>query len=663
MQLSMTVLRCPDKVVPEARTVPGGEFHVGRGPDVDWVLPDPERLLSKRHFAVAFRSGAWHVADTSTNGTFLNTDPNAIGKGVTRLLRDGDRLRLGAYEIETRLVDQPAMGGGFGQGNVNQGGPGAAAGGDGPFGDPFGDHPFAPAPPPRDPFGQAPYTPPAVTLGSTLPPDDFDLLAPHPAHRGGIPDDFHGASFLSDQPSRAHGTSPAASTPGGVLFPDDFDPMTPAHAQDHFRGPVQADHSSPLQDAVRDPPQSPAHPPVTPPSGGPSFDDRWDKVLGDFGSPAAASRPAPAPMDETTPSIPSPTPFPPAAPPEMELETIPPRARADTSATPFPDASPDLATPSPTPATMAPPVVRQRPARPQQPPSDPAPLSDPFAGAAAAPSQASPFPPAAVSSQAPFPFAPGPTPGSSIGSSPGPSPGSPSEASPFGESDASPLKSPVAALALPAKAQPAPMPISTPASVPPASVDEALAAFLEGAGLAGAHPANGLAMMKALGASFRAMVAGLRAVLIARASIKNEFRIEQTMIRARGNNPLKFAADDQDALTALLGVGRRTDMTPAAAVEDALRDLRLHEVATMAAMQVAVRSMMDEISPEKIRASTEQGGMTLLAAQKKARAWDVFESRHAATVQAMSDDFDSVFGKSFARAYERALAEMAARKS
>ena len=61
--------------------------------------------------------------------------------------------------------------------------------------------------------------------------------------------------------------------------------------------------------------------------------------------------------------------------------------------------------------------------------------------------------------------------------------------------------------------------------------------------------------------------------------------------------------NDDDALTALLGVGRRTDMAPAAAVDDALRDIRLHELATMAAMQEAVRSIMNDLSPETIRAS------------------------------------------------------------
>jgi type VI secretion system FHA domain protein len=191
---------------------------------------------------------------------------------------------------------------------------------------------------------------------------------------------------------------------------------------------------------------------------------------------------------------------------------------------------------------------------------------------------------------------------------------------------------------------------------------DALAAFFEGAQLDGAASANPAATMHELGKAFRAIVSGLREVLIARAAIKSEFRIEQTMIRARGNNPLKFSANDDDALTALLGVGRRTDMTPTAALEDSLRDLRLHELATMAAMQVAVRSMLAELSPEKIRAGTDQGGMAVLPAQRKARAWDAFEARHAATTHALMDDFDSVFGKSFARAYERALDEISTKE-
>jgi len=75
-----------------------------------------------------------------------------------------------------------------------------------------------------------------------------------------------------------------------------------------------------------------------------------------------------------------------------------------------------------------------------------------------------------------------------------------------------------------------------------------------------------------------------------------------------------------------------------------------------------VRSVLDGLDPTKLRASADQGGMTLLPAQKKARAWDAYEALHARTVRALSDDFDSVFGKAFARAYELSLQEVSAKE-
>jgi type VI secretion system protein ImpI/type VI secretion system protein len=207
----------------------------------------------------------------------------------------------------------------------------------------------------------------------------------------------------------------------------------------------------------------------------------------------------------------------------------------------------------------------------------------------------------------------------------------------------------------PAAAAPAPAP---PVPAPPAGGD-LLAAFLRGAALEGAQPADPEAAMEKLGAAFRALVSGLRQTLIARAAIKGEFRIEQTMIRRVGNNPLKFSADDDDALVALLGAGRHTDMGAAEAVAEALRDIRLHELATVSAMQSAVRGLLAEFDPQQLRHAAEHSGLNLISVQKKAHAWDAFEALYARISEALSDNFDSVFGKAFAQAYERALADAA----
>jgi type VI secretion system protein ImpI/type VI secretion system protein len=203
--------------------------------------------------------------------------------------------------------------------------------------------------------------------------------------------------------------------------------------------------------------------------------------------------------------------------------------------------------------------------------------------------------------------------------------------------------------------------VSGPAARAPAAGGDVLAAFLRGAGIGDVRLADPTATMEALGATFRTLVSGLREAMIVRAAVKGELRIEATQIRSRGNNPLKFSTDDDDALAALLAAGRRTEMSPAAAVAEALRDLRLHELATVAAMQSAVRALVAEFDPPKLRLSADRGGLGLVAMQKKANAWDHFEALHAKITEALSDNFDSVFGKAFARAYERALAEASAK--
>ena len=435
MSLTLSMLRCPDAVSPQTRTVPGGEFSIGRGPENDWVLPDPERYLSKRHCVLAFRAGAWQIADMSTNGTFLNRDSEPIGRAQPRPLRDGDRLRFGSYEIEVRLAETAA-------------------------------------PRHRSARSEASAFDPFAAAGERFEPDP--LLQPQRE-----PDPF------------AVGLAPAS-----INLPADYDPLAPEPAGTPFAGPTQSDHSPHFEDAFA----APAARAVLP--------EDWDR------DPDAHHVVPPAP----------------------------------------------------------PPVV----------------------------------PPAAAA---------------------------------------------------------APATPSVPASAPPAPAGEDLfAAFLRGTGLGNVRPANPAAMMEGLGAAFRAFVCGLRQAMIARAAIKGELRIEATQIRARRNNPLKFSANDDDALAALLGAGRRGEMSAIEAVSEALRDVRLHEIATFAAMQSAVRILLAEFDPAKLQAAGERGGLDLVPMPRKAHAWDRFAALHAKVTHALADDFDSVFGKAFARAYERALAEASAKE-
>ncbi|HEY6643617.1 type VI secretion system-associated FHA domain protein TagH [Povalibacter sp.] len=77
--------------------VTGG--RIGRAQDNDWVLPDPDRYVSSHHVKVSFRAGKWVLEDTSTNGTFINGSDTAASLEGPYALQDGDRLRLGDYEL------------------------------------------------------------------------------------------------------------------------------------------------------------------------------------------------------------------------------------------------------------------------------------------------------------------------------------------------------------------------------------------------------------------------------------------------------------------------------------------------------------------------------------------------------------------------------------
>jgi type VI secretion system protein len=77
--------------------VHGGSL--GRSTANDWILPDPERYLSGKHARVDFRAGNYILVDTSSNGTYVNGAQVPLGKYHDYVLKDGDYVRLGEYEL------------------------------------------------------------------------------------------------------------------------------------------------------------------------------------------------------------------------------------------------------------------------------------------------------------------------------------------------------------------------------------------------------------------------------------------------------------------------------------------------------------------------------------------------------------------------------------
>jgi type VI secretion system protein ImpI/type VI secretion system protein len=217
-----------------------------------------------------------------------------------------------------------------------------------------------------------------------------------------------------------------------------------------------------------------------------------------------------------------------------------------------------------------------------------------------------------------------------------------------------PARAPVAempaAFAAPAVA---PAPASASASVPAPVASSALTALLAGADLppemAARAAADPEAALRMAGALLRASVAGVRALLIARGTVKREFRIEQTMLRVADNNPLKFAASDEQALAALID-----PRSPALwAMRESIDDLTLHQVAALAATQAAAKALLEKLAPAELEAEEPAGG-GLFSGGREKKLWEAYKRRHAKLLEQFEDDFESAFGTAFARAYEQA---------
>ncbi|MDH4607592.1 type VI secretion system-associated FHA domain protein TagH [Pseudomonas sp. BN102] len=233
-------------------TLDQGELRIGRGTENDWVLPDPERLVSSQHCTIQFRDGTYYLTDTSTNGVLLVNSGLRMHRGNSEPLQDREVLRLGEYEI---LVQFEAMA------------PGMATA------DPFtsfdalmsrqaGTPDIAPAPQPA-----APNVPASAHFQgrSSLDtkPDLFDFLAappvppaPRPDH---VPADRH--DFRPPEPVLPE--PPISTEPSQQpAIPMDWDPFADPGM------PASSVALSPLQPAEAIPPTVPSEPvaalPVSP---------------------------------------------------------------------------------------------------------------------------------------------------------------------------------------------------------------------------------------------------------------------------------------------------------------------------------------------------------------------------------------------------------------
>jgi predicted component of type VI protein secretion system len=205
------------------------------------------------------------------------------------------------------------------------------------------------------------------------------------------------------------------------------------------------------------------------------------------------------------------------------------------------------------------------------------------------------------------------------------------------------------------------------AAVDPASASVEVTAedlfdsFLDGLGVSRVelHPSvNRPEMMMTAGQVLREFVRGTTDLLTSRANLKNTFRLDQTTVLPRHNNPMKLTENTTDLLKQLLVGGEGDYLGAKDSIREVCRDLKNHQNAFLDAMSSAFIEFADRFEPEELQEGFDRTlGSGLLSFSNKSKYWGLYRDLYPIITEKGGGRFPQMFGEEFVKAYERQVAD------
>lgn len=627
MELIFTIVEAPaDSNLQGQKKSFGNDSKVtiGRAGHNTWALPDNERIVSSNHASISFENGAFVLTDNSTNGTFVNDNATPLGQTNSIPLKEGDMIVIGHYLLQTS-IKQPAP-----QSSLP----------DGLEPVDFFDQEIAPPGADSGVQNTGLNPVPEDTSGSAE-ADDFDkwlepqVQQPAQAWQNSLPTDTAAHMDLGEME-----TDPLAVLDKS-LSTSSTDDLWSDNAEDDpdWWKASESDHASPQSQAM---PQVKAIPdqqfPFTPSLPGKQQEDITSPDSVDITRPSDITMPQAVsqqqPQDtaqpdniawqpdqgihqpgESQPQIPQPGIRQPSAPQAQGLQPQQPAAQSQGLHTEQAQGSEN--------------IFEQSIQQPVQQPLEPS-LQQPV--------------------QQPVPQAPQ-------------QPAQQSSLEPLQQSLQQPLQQP--AQQSPQQAQQRPLEPFEQVSTPEAPVKGSTAESAQTQALADALGLENLteqqkeSLCPEVAIIVQETIRNLMDLLGARASIKNELRVERTMIRPTENNPLKFSPNHQEALNAMFRSSSTAFVQPSLAVKEGFEDISDHQIAVLIGMKSAFNAMLAHFNPANMekRLTRSDSGRSLLTS-KKAKLWENYESHFENLNRDMERTYRELFGEAFADAYENQLAKL-----
>lgn len=210
------------------------------------------------------------------------------------------------------------------------------------------------------------------------------------------------------------------------------------------------------------------------------------------------------------------------------------------------------------------------------------------------------------------------------------------------------------------------LPLLEPERAAPARVtvtdDDLFDAFLDGLQISRAELSPSLDVAEAMynaGEILREFIDGIEKLLHNRAELKSAFRLDQTTILPRRNNPIKLSHSTPDLVKQLL-VGREGEyLGPRDAVREVCQDLLAHQEAFLNAMTHAFVEFAERFDPEELTANFERslGGKPFFRLLGDLKYWGLYKDLYPAMTEKGTGRFPQMFAEAFVNAYERHIIE------
>ena len=99
----MFVARLFDRSEPDrplgAHVIDEGITRIGRDPNADWAIADPDCEISRQHLELVCRDGALLLKPLGANGVFRDAGGERFADGVTVPVGPGDAINFGRYRL------------------------------------------------------------------------------------------------------------------------------------------------------------------------------------------------------------------------------------------------------------------------------------------------------------------------------------------------------------------------------------------------------------------------------------------------------------------------------------------------------------------------------------------------------------------------------------